>query len=75
MHLRPGTTYDIELRLQTLGAQTTLSARTWTQKFPVAQITENFESGIEDGYVILTGETIYGLPFIGQDEITIVPSK
>ena len=37
--------------------------------------TENFESGIEDGYVILTGETIYGLPFVGQDEITIVPSK
>ncbi len=37
VHLEPGTTYEIELRLRGTSTATTLQATTWSETFPVAQ--------------------------------------
>jgi len=67
LELKPGTEYEIRLQLAA-GAQETLTARTWNEKFPVKRTVEvpagttrlvidARDSGDESGYVVFTGKS------------------
>ena len=63
VHLVPGTTYDIELTVAGQTQSTSLSATTWSETFPIAQIVEVpsgattlaiTQGGTPSGYVLYT---------------------
>ncbi|MEX0744265.1 MAG: right-handed parallel beta-helix repeat-containing protein [Phycisphaeraceae bacterium] len=64
VNLKPGTAYEIALTLEGSDARTSLSASTWSERFPVAStvkvpsgnntLTVN-QSGTPDGYVLYDG--------------------
>lgn len=71
VNLKPGTTYEIQLTLEGTTTRTTLTAATWSEKFPIASTVKCAssdstlvikESGTADGYVLYdgTGCTIDG---------------
>jgi hypothetical protein len=70
VELKPGVGYEIQLKLKD-GKAETLSAKTWSEKFPVKRIVEvpagtkrlvirAEDSGDENGYVVFTGKAIEG---------------
>jgi hypothetical protein len=64
VHLLPGTTYEIQLTLEGTSTATTLTATTWSEAFPVAEIIYLPETsnepleinriGSPDGYILYT---------------------
>ncbi|MGE0822624.1 MAG: hypothetical protein AB7G75_21760 [Candidatus Binatia bacterium] len=64
VHLTPGTTYEIKLRLQETTTETTLTATTWRERLPIAQrilLPETSsdpliidQSGTPNGYILYT---------------------
>ncbi len=64
VNLTPNTTYEIKLTLEGTSASDTITAKTWTEDFPIAEtITVNdrntmlniYDSGTKDGYILLDG--------------------
>ncbi len=69
VNLAPNTTYEIELTLQGTSTTETITAKTWTENFPITKTIKVgnlnrqynvLESGTEDGYILIdgTGSTI-----------------
>jgi len=69
VELEPNTTYEIKLTLEGAGTSETITAKTWTENFPISKTitvpSQNAkltitESGSESGYVLIdgTGSTI-----------------